>query len=331
MGYASHQHAPSGRSLIAAEIRRLVAGWPWLIAACLLSLAARSEAPGGSNYAWYRVENCHAVGVYVGQNVDSASAEIEQQLRAMRDNGQRRIRLPIFFRRDHPEGSFFVSKDGLGTEDVRRIRDLFDIVRRVGFDEVIVAFFPIGPSYLGALPAWDEDIYQVAVIRQVRAVAIERGLPYILDLLNEALPYPFQTQLLRLTKRLWADYTAEFGAEDTLGFSNTGDAGRLATMRDVYGGLIPKLIDVHLYDEAGPRLKAMAAALRAQGLAHLPWIIGETYYADSVQLEGLRSAAREANVRLLYVLQWPNRRGSKCPVTDSVPIDQAPSLVRPPP
>jgi hypothetical protein len=63
------------------------------------------------------------------------------------------------------------------------------------------------------MPSWNEEVYQeqLTVIRQVRALARESRIPYLLDLSNEALPFPFQTQLLRFVKRLWADYTAEFG------------------------------------------------------------------------------------------------------------------------
>jgi hypothetical protein len=66
---------------------------------------------------------------------------------------------------------------------------------------------------------------------------------------------------------------------------------------------------VHLYENAGPRLKAVADALRAQGLADLPWIIGETYAEDEAALQEIRSAAVEARVEIIYVLQWPNREG----------------------
>lgn len=317
-------------SALRAFALRTIAPWALLLAV-LAGSAARAEAPGGSNYGWYKVEACDSSSFYILRDLDKAEAEIEQQLRAMYANGQRRLRIPIFFYEGAQHGSLSIGPDGLAAADLDKVDRLLELIRTIGFREVIVAFFPAAQND-PAKPGAGEAVYRQnwSVIRQVRRVVRASGLPYVIDLGNEQIPHPSQVQLLGYVKRLWRDYTDAFGDADTLGFSIIPDPARIAMIPQVYGDRLPRVVDLHIYQPAR-EVKPAKEALRAVGLGDVPWIVGESHYKDAEDLRAIRDLAAETGTTLLYTLQWPNDRRRACEHVSTVPIDALPALVDPPP
>lgn len=77
------------------------------------TLTVMPEAKGGSNYAWYQLDPPCGRGPYgIIVNYDTATATIDAQLQAMYDNGQRRLRIPIFFGRGLSDGTLVDSTGG---------------------------------------------------------------------------------------------------------------------------------------------------------------------------------------------------------------------------
>jgi hypothetical protein len=57
-------------------------------------------ALGGSDYGWYQLDSpCIREPYGVVYNYDTATATIDAQLQQMYANGQRRLRIPIYFAR----------------------------------------------------------------------------------------------------------------------------------------------------------------------------------------------------------------------------------------
>jgi hypothetical protein len=72
-----------------------------------------SVALGGSNYGWYNLgPNCDREPYGVVYNYDTATATINAQLQQMYNNGQRRLRIPIFHARGISSGTIMDSTGG---------------------------------------------------------------------------------------------------------------------------------------------------------------------------------------------------------------------------
>lgn len=70
-------------------------------------------ALGGSNYGWYHLDPpCNREPYGVVYNYDIATATIDSQLQEMYSDGQRRLRVPIFFGRGLNPGSVMDSTGG---------------------------------------------------------------------------------------------------------------------------------------------------------------------------------------------------------------------------
>ena len=155
-------------------------------------------------------------------------------------------------------------------------------------------------------------------------------MPYKLDLLNEAMPFSFETMLFAYTKRLWADYSSLYGARDTIGFSIIADAGRASNVRRVYGRTFPPVFDVHLYEDPNRVVTATKRELDRLRLGHVPWIIGETFYNAPAFIDATRGAAAASGVRLSYFTQWPISEAKRCADVDAVPLEFPRTLAKPP-
>jgi hypothetical protein len=328
----------------------------------LLALASSYPAyaqylsPGGSNYAWYRVgvtqtNPCDREPYGVIYNYDVETATINSQLQAMYSNGQRRLRIPIFFGRGLNTGTVMDSTGGNLSPRFRyNLANFLNSVRQHGFVEIEVSFHPITYAPVGAhndpttWGAFSEDYYQENwnVIANLRPIIIGAGIPYLLDLTNEAIPNSNQSALLHYARRLWSDYTSTFGKNDTVGFSVVGDEpGRVQQIPAVYQGNYPYLFDMHFYDNAGSNFVSVRNTLANWGLTQ-GWIIGETFYDDPQEARELEQAIYSTGQTVFFVLQWPLTRTSPCahvnvgvPLTNTAyynnvqnPIDDSQFFVR---
>jgi hypothetical protein len=283
---------------------------------------------GGSNYFVYRFEGCHREPYGVVNSFHTAPSLIRAQLRRMAAAGQKRLRIPVFHHRGPDSGTVMDSTGGrLDARNVRNLTALLAAVRSAGFEQVEIAFFPKDANDPMEWTSVDESLYaeNLSVVRRVRELVLRSGLPYVIDLVNEGAPPagPEYRALLEYDRRLWADYTREYGDADTVGFSLTvWAAGRVPQLPAVYGDNPPRVLEVHLYGkphDGSEYEQFMATDAEMDRIGYQqPWIIGEAYYDDPEAAAGIRRAMRDADRRVLFLTQWPLSRGAECD-TDVVP------------
>ena len=296
-----------------------------------LALTAAAQHRGGSNYAWYRLDpNCVRSPYGVIPNYDTATPEIDQQLESMFRNGQRRLRIPIYHGRGIAGGTNMESKGGdLTPQNRENLRRLLATIRRIGFSEIIVGFFPQGWNNPARWTRFEPDIYEEnwQIIANLRPLIIAAQIRYHIDLANEASPGPRQPIVLEYCQRLWNRYAAAYGTRDTVGFSIIPGADRLQLVSAVYGNSPfgnhgpPRVLDLHFYKDPGARFLDAHKVLQAAGY-HQPWILGESYYNDPSEAQALRQAILTTHQKVLFLLQWPLAADAACrDVSLTPPLD----------
>ena len=106
------------------------------------------NARGGSNYQQFRLEPC-TVGDPCGAIAGYAngSSQIYNQLLDMKNNGQVRLRLPIFHSHDAAKINGVVMSSvgaNLSQTHLNNLKSLLQTIKSLGFQEVILGFFPDG-------------------------------------------------------------------------------------------------------------------------------------------------------------------------------------------
>jgi hypothetical protein len=300
------------------------------VAALAISATAHAgPAPGGSNYDWYRVGSSGAgscdrepYGVVPNFGEPAAREQITGELRQMAAAGQRRLRIGIFHGHGLDTGTIMDSSGGdLSQQNRRNLAGLLAAIKAAGFEQVEVAFHPEGPA-IRDWRAWDQARYweNWQLIRHLRPIIRAAGLPYRIDLSNEAIPPSGQPLIMRYARTLWRDYVKAFGRQDTVGFSVIGDPDHVGHLRDVYGSTPPYTFDIHLYGgTAGlseyEQFSRADTAMRRAGLRQ-PWIIGEAFYDDPTAAAELSSAIGGSTRTVYYLTQWPLTRAGACPDVD---------------
>lgn len=291
---------------------------------------------GGSNYPFWSV-GIHAtedkpwaddgnlkpvVGTY-----HLAPDKVRQQLKTMYANGQRRITLPIWFKRIPETGTFFPNVDrhmiDCSQSELRPqhrlnlLNVLADIIA-AGFQGVTIRFFHQGQSHPGEWKEWDEARFaenrdfifntQISVELALQRVPFEP----LYDLSGE-LGGSTRGQAALYQMRLWKhlprrSYACSFA---------TGDRPSLIGQRlmrfidqcDENNLPRPELYAVDIYDSGYDNLLAVLLALQAKEEHRKPVIIQETWYNDAESKADIeRAGLMGLNVR--SIIQWPRRRGS---------------------
>ncbi len=237
---------------------------------------------GGSNYAWYSVDqsilnsnqdqNCRErFGIIANYHQQQVSNTVKRQLDSMFRNGQRKLRIPIFHANDLTTGTILSSTGGNLTGVARNnlINFLADI-KAAGFQEILVGFFPISRSNPGnwyrefgtsdtVNRTWFYDSATLQenwnLIRNLRPIIIGANMDYKIDLLNEGAASSTQPISRQYTGDLWSRYNAAYGKSDTVGFSvATGSRVEAANPdRNVIGDLAADryITMKRVYDESG--------------------------------------------------------------------------------
>jgi hypothetical protein len=286
--------------------------------------AAPAEFAGGSDYTSYGMNGCQREPYGVIANYGVARDAIDQEIRTMYASGQRRLRIPIFFSHGISDGTVLdSSQDELAPNVRANLAGLLASMKRSGFEEVEVGFFPIRDNFPPLWTEWHETLYRenFSFIAHMRTIIADAGMPYRLDLLNEGIPDPSQPVVMRYVQRLWSDYTANFGSDDTVGFSVIPSAARIAQIAEVYRGVVPKAFDLHPYDNAGAVLESAHMELSRMGLGQIPWIIGEAYYDDAKEAQEIADVAARTHHRILFLTQWPLSRNRTCKDVDVIPLE----------
>ncbi|MFB9686796.1 hypothetical protein [Amycolatopsis plumensis] len=279
--YASEELPQSGGTLGILGTSAAV-GSMWGSEGAEAGLIDRStRSVGGSNYGWFGLDGCDRESYGVIKNYGQAASTIDDQLTAMYLNGQRRLRVPIYHRRGPETGTLMDSTGGnLMAQNRRNLADFLSSVRRVGFEEILVAFMPVGENAAHTWTEWREDVYQENwnLVHNLRSIVMGAGIHYRIDLCNEAIPAPSQPMLLAYAQRLWTDYTHVYGRNDTLGFSVIPDPSRIMRIPEVYRGNGPYVYDFHFYPGAGgdeyQRFMAAHVLMNDMGLGRQGWVVG---------------------------------------------------------
>lgn len=284
--------------------------------------AALALAPGGSNYLTYRIDNgCDREAYGVINRYHVATSTIRNQLQSMFAAGQRRLRLGIFHWRNGDTGTVMSSATGdLSPQNRANLAGVLAAVKSIGYAEVEIAFHALGDNNPGSWSAWREDYYQENwnLIWNLHPLIAAAGIPYRIDLLNEGMPMTSEPQVRAdYARRLWNDYTWNFGKADTVGFSLTvWLADRVRRFGEVYGNNPPDVFELHFYGDShnGTEREQFVAAhdeMTRLGY-HQPWIAGETYFNDATAASGIRQAIDQTGRDVLYLTQWPLTRDRPC-------------------
>jgi hypothetical protein len=277
---------------------------------------------GGSNYLTYHLDPpCNREPYGVVYNYDTATATINAQLLQMFNNGQRRLRIPIFHGRGIDSGSIMDSSGGnLAPRFRTNLTNLLAAIRATGFVHVEVSFNPQGGNDPTQWTTFSDDFFQEnwSLIQNLHPIIAEAGIPYHIDLSNEGIPPAGFAAFLQYSQELWNDYVAKFGTNDTIGFSIIADSTHLSQVNAVYGPSpygnqgSPQLFDVHIYTDPGNSFVTAFNSLNAQGYQGIPWVIGEAYYNDETEAMALRQSVTSTGQTVLYLTQWPETSDLSC-------------------
>ena len=286
-------------------------------------------APGGSNFSWYQVDHPHPgvcvrepYGVIPNFDRPAAQAAIRTELAEMIQSGQRRLRIGIFHGHGFDTGTVMDSTGGdLSPDNRRNLAGLLAAAKAAGFIQVEIAFHPEGPA-VREWTTWREDLYQEnwSLIRRLRPLVRAAGIPYLIDLSNEAIPDVRQPIVLRYARTLWTDYTRAFGRADTVGFSVIGDPAHVNEIRAVYGDKPPYVFDIHFYGGTSglneyQQFRSANQLMLSRRLRQ-PWILGEVFYDDAGAAELLSRAIAGSSRAVWWLTQWPLTRASACADVD---------------
>lgn len=245
-------------------------------------LAVEPVAAGGSNYAWYAIDesilnsgqdrNCReSFGIIANYHKPGIRNTVKGQLAKMYGNGQRALRIPIFHSINATSGTVLKSTGGDLTDQAKvNLTDFLADIKLAGYEEILVGFFPTSLSApknwfreFGSANTSDKTLYfndvafqqNWSVIQNVRPIIRNSGLAYKIDLSNEAAAASNQWVHQQYTKNLWILYNAAYGKSDTVGFSVA--TGSLAETRNpdksVVGNLAANRYNTmkRIYDESG--------------------------------------------------------------------------------
>ncbi len=337
---------------------------------------------GGSNHNSYRhppstPEGGYNYGIMLHYHEPGVRQTVQGQLQQMYANGQRSLRVIVFF--GHAPGETFTSSPAetsrkclnTGTNSCppgdeyfipqqyqQNMRDYLADIRAAGFERVMVA---LGPQWINDFMSCNNpdipaslrqqlyagsplvnELFEEAwgVAKEVRAIAVGSGMPYLIDLGNEYMPPSNLIDFGQCAKDivegtanspgylrfLWGRYVAAYGNQDTVGFSvivgNTWDAdNRLARMPQFLSPM-PPVLELHSYTGAGNDIYSglRRAALVTANFGARPWVIGETDGRSSVAANAIRSFIQNTPQQpVKMVLQWP---GFNCTTeAECLPVD----------
>jgi len=221
---------------------------------------------GGSNYTTYRVDESYRVRnepgswwrpgvleVVVGYYHLQKPGLIQEQLRTMYENGQRKIALFIWVLEFSPKSAnkdkavdgvyghcLVLDKGHLRQQHRENLRGLIRTISRSGyFNELNFRLAHQGSACPKNWKEWNEAMYQrnwetFVVFREIVEEELSgSGMKVVYDLGAE-LGGLTVGEVPEYSKRMWSDYTRIFGNKDTCGFSFATYPGRMANMLKIF-------------------------------------------------------------------------------------------------
>ena len=281
--------------------------------------SSKEQAYGGANYDWYHIDvngtscNHEPYGIIVNYNQTAVKSAVRTQLAGMYSEGQRRLRIALFFANDAGTGSTVYAPNGVfPAQYLTNLGAFLADVKAAGFEEVLVGLFPqhAYSFYADTTYSTTKESQYWNLIQQAHQVVVSAGMPYLFDLGNELMPPAGGNPVwATYVTNLWGQYVATYGANYSVGFS-TPSSDRLSNM-SVYGTTKPSVVDVHIYD-TNPATGYTTADhnLTVAGLPNVDIVIGETYYNDTTYAQGIRSAINSSTSGrwARWLTEWPIQR-----------------------
>ena len=286
-------------------------------------------ARGGTNFNFWDMPatDCEVREArHVSYRYHTNKSDIDASLAALYAQGQRRLRLMLWhWNSVNGVVAWVLRSDGGAFEPQiqANLVAFLAAVKETGFEEVVIAFAPVGTNQPWWWAEWREDVYQenwnlvYATTQLIKSV----GIPYVIDLGNEMSPTNTHTVMKQYAAKLWNNFTYWEGTARTIGFSvnSSADAVSLAAaLSEVYAWNRPVAFDVHFYGLLWAGLPddytlfmTVHNAFKARGW-NQPWMIGETYYNDSAAADGYKRAMGRSGRRVKFLLQWPLSRANQC-------------------
>jgi hypothetical protein len=303
------------------------------------------QSVGGSNFCMYKITDDYLVREQAGSwwkpgVLNHAVAAfhlqepgyIKQTLSLMYENGQRKIALVIWhihFKEKEIKNSETAEIPGyeniyghtlnsaggsLCDQHKKNLIQLLRLIQQIDFESVTIRFASQARSCVTSWKKWEEEYYQenlrfILSTKQIADTVLENKVPLFYDLGLEL--GGLDSQLCsQYTARLWKEYTDMFGTSDTIGFSFAVAPGRLSRMLEIYkkSGVYPTAYPLDIYSNADKVLKYIAEEFTNAGLSNPDIIIQETFYNDAKTLKEVQAAAKDHNLNILYIMQWPIER-----------------------
>ena len=308
------------------------------------SLPEYIDSSGGTNFAFYDIGEDyitgkdrhswwkpgvlkHTVGAFDKQD----EGFVENTLQKMYDSGQRKIALILWHiniaEQFENHGSKWEGDIPSGYEDTYghivnsasgklcnqhedNLKELLKLICDTGFESISIRFAPQGVNNPMDWTEWQEEFYQenLSFLLSVKEIADEvvgDKSEVIYDLGLELGGMEAGLSLDYIT-RLWDDYTSRFSVDNTVGFSFAVEPNRITRMLEIYkkSGIYPPVYALDIYLDGYTILSYSIKELRNGGIEEPKIIIMETFYNDSQVLQEFQRAAKEHNVRILYIMQW---------------------------
>ena len=307
------------------------------------------QCAGGTNYAFYDVQDeylkrnephswwkpgvlKHVVGAFHLQ----PAGFVEQTLKQMYSNGQRKIALVLWYVNitedkrlkgahwtnpvptgyEHIYGHIIDSAKGaLCPQHQKNLKAVLSLIYETGFEDVTIRFAAQGVNNPMEWDTWNADYYRenhdfIVSTKEIADAILKDKIPVYYDLGLEL--GGLQGSCTRYTTQLWQDYIERYGAEDTFGFSFAVEPGRVGRMLKIYkqSGSYPVAYPLDIYNDADKRLAYVAKELEQAGLSDSPIIIQETFYNDAQTYKEIKYAAERFDLNILYIMQWQVERCS---------------------
>lgn len=297
-------------------------------------------------------------GVIANYHEPGIRTRVQGQLARMRANGQQRVSIGLFHLRGTPDaagrinGTILDSSGGrLHPMQVANLAALLADVREAGFASFLFRYHPQGGNDPRTWNDFDADRFEenAALIESLEPLLQAAGIPHGTDLMVEGMPRarivefagnriilpdePAREPWSRYARELWARYVAGFGTAATVGFSFVSDTddvridARAEHVPHVYtvDGMLtlPVAMAFDLYGtperDEGWIFTRHHVHLADEGLASTPWVIAEAWYDDAAAAGWLGDAIKATGRPVLFLTQWPLRRGAACADVDVAP------------
>lgn len=249
---------------------------------------------------------------------------VQKQLSVMKSNGQKKISLVYWYVPVAAPNSSIVfnghhvysEKGEIHPQIKNNIALLAADIAKNGFESVTVRMGPQGMAAADQWKKWEEGYYQTHwnLLKNLRT-EFQNGfkntkVKILFDLAGEQGGLE-KGMSLAFCQRLWTDYVKEFGVSDTVGFSVAFLVSRVRNLLKIYDSVkaYPVAIALDIYGNEYNQLRDLyEEVLQSRGNS-IPLVIMESFYRDKNTVRQIQLAARDYQLNITDIYQWPLMRG----------------------